>query len=162
MDYSPPSYSFNGIFQARILKWVAISYSKGSSWPRDGTCISCVSCLAGRFFICWAIWVDFIIWKNKAKEGDSAEWCCWNGQCQRLLKAGQGTCNPHRNASEIGHVLSLLPLSLHTTTSQCTHTLLPRVWISLGYRLKGWSLKSIWEAILPSLRSRCVLEFRES
>ena len=109
-----------------------------------------------------AIWVDFITWKNKAKEGSSAEWCCWNGQCQCLLKAAQGTCNPHRNASEIGHVFSLLPLSLHTATSQCTHPLLPHVWISLGYRLKGCSLKSIWEVILPNLRSRCVLEFRKS
>ena len=36
-----------GFFQARILEWVAISFSKGSSWPRDQTCISCI---AGRFF----------------------------------------------------------------------------------------------------------------
>ena len=35
------------IFQARILEWVAISSSRGSSWPRDGTC---VSCMAGGFF----------------------------------------------------------------------------------------------------------------
>ena len=32
-------------FQARILKWVAISYSRGSSWPRDWTCVSCTSCI---------------------------------------------------------------------------------------------------------------------
>ena len=35
MDYSPPGSSVHGIFQARILKWAAISYSKGPSQPRD-------------------------------------------------------------------------------------------------------------------------------
>ena len=33
--------SVHGISQARILEWVAISFSKGSSWPRDQNCISC-------------------------------------------------------------------------------------------------------------------------
>ena len=31
-----------GFFQARILEWVAISYSRGSSWPRGPTCVSCI------------------------------------------------------------------------------------------------------------------------
>ena len=35
MDYSPPGFSVHGIFQARILEGVAISFSKGSSWPRE-------------------------------------------------------------------------------------------------------------------------------
>ena len=35
MDCSPPGSSVHGIFQARILKWVAISFSRGSSQPRD-------------------------------------------------------------------------------------------------------------------------------
>ena len=41
-----------GIPQARILEWVAFPFSRGSSWPRDWTQ---VSCLAGRFFTIWAI-----------------------------------------------------------------------------------------------------------
>ena len=41
---------FVEFFQARILEWAAISYSRESSWPRDQTCISCVSALAGGFF----------------------------------------------------------------------------------------------------------------
>ena len=40
MDCSPPGFSVHGIFQARILEWVAISSSKGSSQPRDQSCIS--------------------------------------------------------------------------------------------------------------------------
>ena len=44
MDCSLPASSALGIFQARILEWVAISFSRGSFQPRDWTCISCVSC----------------------------------------------------------------------------------------------------------------------
>ena len=43
MDCSPPGSSVHGIFQARILEWVAISSSRGSSRPRDRTQISYVS-----------------------------------------------------------------------------------------------------------------------
>ena len=48
MDHSPPGSSVHGILQARILEWVAISSSRGSSGPRDQTPVSCI---AGRFFI---------------------------------------------------------------------------------------------------------------
>ena len=53
MDYSLPGFSVHGILQARILKWVAISFSRGPSWPRDQTQVSCI---AGRFFTIWATW----------------------------------------------------------------------------------------------------------
>ena len=42
MDSSLPGSSVHGIFQLRILEWVAISCSRGSSWPRDQTCVSCI------------------------------------------------------------------------------------------------------------------------
>ena len=42
--------SVHGIYQARILEWVAISFSRGSSWPRDQTFISWVSCI-GRWIL---------------------------------------------------------------------------------------------------------------
>ena len=48
MNCSPPGSSVHGIFQARILKWVAISFSRGSSLHKDQTW---VSCNAGGFFI---------------------------------------------------------------------------------------------------------------
>ena len=47
MDCSLPGSSVHGILQARILEWVAISFPRGSSWPRDWTWVSCV---AGRCF----------------------------------------------------------------------------------------------------------------
>ena len=48
-DHNPPGSCVHGILQARTLKWVAISYSRGSSWPRDWTQVSCGSCIAGHW-----------------------------------------------------------------------------------------------------------------
>ena len=42
VDCSPPGSSVHGILQARILEWVAVPASGGSSWPRDWICISCI------------------------------------------------------------------------------------------------------------------------
>ena len=52
MDCSPPGSSVHGIFQARILEWVATSFSRGSSWPRDEThvSVSSVSCIGKWIF----------------------------------------------------------------------------------------------------------------
>ena len=50
MDYSPPGFSVHGILQARIQEWIAMPSSRGSSRPRDQTCMSCIFCIAGRFF----------------------------------------------------------------------------------------------------------------
>ena len=53
MDWSPPGSSVHGIFQARILEWVAISSSRGSPLPKDWTHVSCISCVACGFFTFW-------------------------------------------------------------------------------------------------------------
>ena len=65
----PPGSSVRGTFQARILEWVAMSLSRGSSRLRDQTWVFCI---AGRFFIIWTSREDpvkdksFIQW-----------WHCW-------------------------------------------------------------------------------------
>ena len=51
VDGNLPGSSVHGIFQARVLEWVAISFSRGSSRPRDWTWVSRI---AGRCFIVWA------------------------------------------------------------------------------------------------------------
>ena len=51
VDCSLPGSSVREIFQARVLEWVAISFSRGSSWLRDWTRISCI---ADRCFTIWA------------------------------------------------------------------------------------------------------------
>ena len=50
MDCNLPGFSVHGVFQTRILEQVAISFSRGSSRPRDWACVSWVSCMAGRCF----------------------------------------------------------------------------------------------------------------
>ena len=50
MDCSPPGSSVRGIFQARILAWVAVPSSRISFQPRDRTRVSCVSCI-GRWVL---------------------------------------------------------------------------------------------------------------
>ena len=49
MHCSPPGSSVHGLLQARILEQVTISFSKGSSQPRDGTWVSCICCFGRQF-----------------------------------------------------------------------------------------------------------------
>ena len=66
LDCSWPGSFIHGIFQAKLLEWVAIASSRGSSQPSNRFYISCVSCIAGRFFTCWAIGEALIFnMKNK-------------------------------------------------------------------------------------------------
>ena len=51
LDCSLPGSSVYGILQARLLEWIATSSSRGSSQPRNWTCVSCI---AGGFFTKWA------------------------------------------------------------------------------------------------------------
>ena len=66
MDCSPPGSFVHRILQARILEWFAISFSKGSSGPRDWIWVSCI---AGRFFTNWAIreahWIYSALKRNE-------------------------------------------------------------------------------------------------
>ena len=70
MDCSPPGSSVHGILQARVLEWVAISFSRGSSQPRDRTQVSCtvdrcftVWATVGRYLICY--WRRMEKWLQK-------------------------------------------------------------------------------------------------
>ena len=51
MDCSPQGSTVHGIFQARILEWVAISFSRGSPQPRNRTCVPCID---RQIFYHWA------------------------------------------------------------------------------------------------------------
>ena len=63
MDCSRPGSSVHGILQAGILEWVAIPFSRGSSWPRNWTQASHI---AGRFFTIWAT-MEALNWRAKHK-----------------------------------------------------------------------------------------------
>ena len=66
MDCSPPGSSICGILQARILEWVAIPFSRGSSQPRDRTLVSCT---VGGLFTVWVTkegqWAVRSVWVGK-------------------------------------------------------------------------------------------------
>ena len=67
MDCSLPGSSVHGILQARILEWVAMPFSRGSSRSKDWTWVSCI---AGRFFTIWAtrgepFGPSLLLWKKK-------------------------------------------------------------------------------------------------
>ena len=68
---SLPGSSVDRILQARILEWVAISFSRGSSWPRDWICVTCNSCLAGWF------WTSESPEKPLLKHNSNFSWNLW-------------------------------------------------------------------------------------
>ena len=57
MDHSLPGSSVHGISQTRILEWVVISYSRGSSRPRDKARVSCVACIGRWILYHWVTWL---------------------------------------------------------------------------------------------------------
>ena len=70
MDCSPPGSSVHASFQARVLKQVAISFSRWSSWPRAKTHMSYISCIGRRILYHQATWLRTrqIQCKRKTKE----------------------------------------------------------------------------------------------
>ena len=75
MDYSPQGSAVHGILQARILEWVAMPSSRGSSQPTDWTQVSCI---AGRFFTVWATREALIshsrTWRRMAPLSSTLTW----------------------------------------------------------------------------------------
>ena len=85
LDWSPAGSSVHGILQARILEWVVMPSFRGSSWPRDQTHVSYISCLAGRFFTTGTNWeapvlvdveicVGGIQWRDTVGEMKAGKW----------------------------------------------------------------------------------------
>ena len=64
MDCSPPGSSVHGTFQARVLEWVAISFSRGSSRPGDRTQVSHI---VGR---CFTFWATILLNPSKETRGE--------------------------------------------------------------------------------------------
>ena len=64
-DCSPPGSSVHEILQARILDWVTIASSRGPSWSRDWTQVSCVSCIGRSILYHWATCEAPIVWPRQ-------------------------------------------------------------------------------------------------
>ena len=75
MDFRLPGSSVHEILQARILKWVAIHFSRGSSQPRDQIHI----CIVGRFFVVWDARKALVFQYSTLKsiEVQYNSWCFW-------------------------------------------------------------------------------------
>ena len=97
MDCNTPGSSVHGILQARILS--AFSLSRGSSWPRDRTWVSCASSIVGRFVTIWAtreaaareaLWL-----KKKKKKRNEEAWAishhCLSTSNPEIQESGQLT-----------------------------------------------------------------------
>ena len=86
--YSPLGSSVHGIFQARILEWVAISSSRISSQPRGETCVSCVSCFGRQILYHWVTWeahsLQYPLLKCRAVKGGVETTQAWQMQVQNL------------------------------------------------------------------------------
>ena len=104
MDCSLPGSSVHGIFQAGVLEWVAISYSRGSSRPRDRTQISHI---VGRCFIVW-------VTKNGILLSHKKE---WNFVICRDVDGPRG-CHTEWSKSEIEKQISFISTYLWNIEKQ--------------------------------------------
>ena len=86
MDCGHP-FSVHGVLQARTLEWVAVPASRGSSWPRDRTCILCVSCTAGGLFTTEPPGKPMlrVLWLLSSHSLMSDFWWPWTAACQASL-----------------------------------------------------------------------------
>ena len=102
MDCSIPGSTIHGILQARILEWVAMSFSRGSSWPRDWISVSCISCIAGRFLSSQGL----LNYDNKLTS--ASQWLNPNSNaCSETL---QGRCPSHSDSGiQAALILSRCP-----------------------------------------------------
>ena len=90
--YSPPGSCVRGILQARILEWVAIPSSRGSSWPSDGIWVSCISYIGSQVFTTvppgklpaggWWYWIlaslfcPFSLWEHSVHSVSRTQFPC--------------------------------------------------------------------------------------
>ena len=86
MDCSLPGASVHGIFQARILEWVAISYPRGSSWSRDWTQVSYISCIARQILYHCTTW-KILKKKKKKKSPSSSAWTSIKYECSLIFQS---------------------------------------------------------------------------
>ena len=151
MDCSPPVSSVHGISQMRILEWVAMSSSRGSSWPSDWTWVSNI---AGGFFTDWAI-----------RSIPFYEWGGGHGTCPEVSKLlsdfTPGVSCRACSIAQVGLNQALIPktnvviksclcrLNCHTNTM----SLAQRQELVLG-SFKNIDILSLSSAVLPRYISR--------
>ena len=95
MNCSLQGSSVHGVFRTRILEWVAVSYSRQSSRPRDWTHVSCVSCIGRWILYHWTTWEAHAKKQNKAGKvgrwGTTLNWEVKSGLSSEM-KQGSKAC----------------------------------------------------------------------
>ena len=122
MDCSPPGPSVHGISQTRILEWVAISFSRASSRPRDGTRVSCI----GRQILYSWVSREAPWWNEEGSYSSHPSWAlgrpCVPGALGKLSQPSQLLeSTSWESCSREG----FLPLLRHHTAPLVTHCKIP-------------------------------------
>ena len=138
MDCGPPSSSVHGTFQARILEWLASSFSRGSSWPTDRTRISWVSCI-GKWILyhctTWGAHTNCMVGKYTA----SILTVKTSSEDTKVLPQLGNTCKKRKTHSLLPQcqifIKSDLSLTMATLKIFCLvlEVLCPFVWVFLGF-----------------------------
>ena len=116
MDCKLLGSSVHGSFRARILDWVAISYLRRPSQPRDQTCISCVCCVGRWILWCYSTWEAPILHLILVKRSCLFvfSYCSWGSQgkntevvCHPLLPGPPGGSDGKASACNAGDLGSI-------------------------------------------------------
>ena len=126
----PTGCSVHGILQARILEWVAISFSKGSSQPRDRIWVSCIT---GRLFTVW-VTRGLIIWEDQCSRNRTKQYSYEIGEEMTCLLF---SCSVMSDCYLPG---SSVPGIFQAKILKCCHFLLHITWLD-NYN----SLNCDWE-----------------
>ena len=142
MDCSPTTSSVHGIVQARILEWVAVSYSRGSSQPRDKTHVSCISCIGRWILHHWATRETQHVFPSSLKLL-LLSWQCIEAQRGHWKEFFKSTCSPSVQFSSIQSLSHVWLLATPWTTAHQA---------SLSIT-NSWSLPKLMsiESVMPSI-----------
>ena len=97
MDCCPPGSSVHGILQPRVLDWVAIPLSRGSSQPRDWTQVSCI---VGEFFTVWSMiqTLNSKAYVQGSQGNHSVSSAAWIHKCEMMVWVLQPICTAWNQA----------------------------------------------------------------
>ena len=146
-DCSPPGSSVSGISQARILEWVAISFSKGSPWPRDWTQVSCGSYIGRRILYHWATWEAVQVykqWKFKSTNEslwDEGNWLCDHDILSVILGISEQFIQEMTDVNILSIMMSCMNTWWNPLIGSYPYYLHEKPTLSL---FEGWCYGNIW------------------
>ena len=161
MDCGPPGSSVHGIFQGGILEWVGISYSRGSSPPRERTCIgrqilyleSPFPIILSLYWICYNTFMFWLYWPPGMWDPSSlaGDWTPCIGRWSLNTTGPPGKFLPHLLNQVISTHLSLCVDTFNPSTNP-VHLLPPTPRQSpIPYLWGGPRFRAVWRPQAPFL-----------